>query len=156
MKVVLISVASAKEPWFELATQEYLKKINRFMDFQIKTVKSKALDRDDAVAKRKFEEQEILKQLDEKDEIWVLDEKGRDLQSSVGFANEVEKVLTSGKKRWVLILGGAFGLGDGVKARASKTLTLSSLTMNHLVAQVMLLEQLYRACTIRKGISYHN
>jgi 23S rRNA (pseudouridine1915-N3)-methyltransferase len=53
------------------------------------------------------------------------------------------------------IIGGADGLDDSVKARASKQLGLSRLTLPHALARVMLAEQLYRSACIIKGHPYH-
>ena len=53
------------------------------------------------------------------------------------------------------VIGGADGLDPGVKRSASLLLRLSSLTLPHALAQVVLLEQLYRAATILTGHPYH-
>ena len=53
------------------------------------------------------------------------------------------------------VIGGADGLEPGVKKSASLLLRLSSLTLPHALAQVVLLEQLYRAATILTGHPYH-
>ena len=53
------------------------------------------------------------------------------------------------------VIGGADGLEPGVKKNASLLLRLSSLTLPHALAQVVLLEQLYRAATILTGHPYH-
>ena len=51
-------------------------------------------------------------------------------------------------------IGGAFGLGAGLLARA-RPLTLSAMTFPHEVARFLLAEQLYRAGTILRGEPYH-
>ena len=43
-----------------------------------------------------------------------------------------------------------------IKKRANLTIRLSPMTMNHLVARVQILEQIYRAVMIWKGKPYHN
>lgn len=55
----------------------------------------------------------------------------------------------------VFCIGGAFGLGASVLARADRTLSLSSLTLPHEMARLVLAEQLYRAGTILRGEPYH-
>jgi 23S rRNA (pseudouridine1915-N3)-methyltransferase len=52
------------------------------------------------------------------------------------------------------VIGGAFGLGQKVLARA-RQLTLSAMTFPHEVARLLLAEQLYRAGTILRGEPYH-
>ena len=52
-------------------------------------------------------------------------------------------------------IGGAFGLGEPVLARARVRLSLSDMTLPHEMARLFLAEQLYRAGTILRGEPYH-
>jgi 23S rRNA (pseudouridine1915-N3)-methyltransferase len=52
-------------------------------------------------------------------------------------------------------MGGDAGLDDAVKQRAQKLLSLSAMTLPHQLARVLLLEQIYRACTLMRNIPYH-
>jgi 23S rRNA (pseudouridine1915-N3)-methyltransferase len=54
-----------------------------------------------------------------------------------------------------LVIGGAFGLGDVVKRRASTSLALAPWTLPHELARLVLAEQLYRAGSILRGEPYH-
>jgi 23S rRNA (pseudouridine1915-N3)-methyltransferase len=54
-----------------------------------------------------------------------------------------------------LTIGGAEGLPPGMLARADRVWSLSSLTLPHELARVVVLEQLYRAFSIRRGEPYH-
>jgi 23S rRNA (pseudouridine1915-N3)-methyltransferase len=53
------------------------------------------------------------------------------------------------------LIGGAHGLDDDVLRRADLALTLSPFTLPHELARLVLLEQVYRACTILRGEPYH-
>jgi len=77
----------------------------------------------------------------------ALDERGRDL-TTVQFA-ELLKTETA------FVIGGADGLDAEVKMQASMLLRLSSLTLAHALAQVVLMEQIYRAATLLVGHPYH-
>ncbi len=55
----------------------------------------------------------------------------------------------------VFVIGGPDGLCDEVKRTADERLSLSRLTFTHEIARVLLLEQLYRACTILHNRGYH-
>ena len=72
------------------------------------------------------------------------------------FSALINSAQESGKKRGVLIVGGAFGVSEEIKKKSIKMVCLSDMTMNHLVAEIMLLEQMYRALTIINRIPYHN
>ena len=79
--------------------------------------------------------------------IVALDERGKDL-TTVQFAELL-------KSETAFVIGGADGLDAEVKAGAFMLLRLSSLTLPHALAQVVLLEQIYRAATLLTGHPYH-
>ena len=77
----------------------------------------------------------------------ALDERGKDM-TSVQFASLL-------KSETAFIIGGPDGLDESVKKDAALLLRLSSLTLPHALAQVVLLEQIYRAATMLTGHPYH-
>lgn len=156
MKARLIYIQSNREAWFQEALNLYLKKINGFVSFEIKALKAKGLDRSNFEEKKQKESDFLLKQLSAKDQVILFDEKGRRMSSSMEFSNQLIRCLESGKQNITFIIGGAYGVSDDLKQRADICISLSSLTMNHLVATVVSLEQIYRGFTIIKGIPYHN
>lgn len=155
MKWTVYDFKTAKESWYDEAEELYLKKIKPFATFEVIHLKTMKADRDEAELKRKYEEKTILEKIGKDDFVVLLDEKGKKM-NSVEFSNFIRQVNESGKKRGVFLIGGAFGVTDEIKKYAARQICLSDMTMNHLVAEVMLLEQFYRAQTILKGIPYHN
>lgn len=155
MKAVLFDFKTAKEEWFESASAVYLKKIKPFLDFEIVHLKTLKEAREDLEKKKAFEEKELFSKLSKDDFIILFDEKGKDLDSIV-FSKELTKAMSSGKKRLVFVIGGAFGVTDAVKDKAHLKISLSKMVMNHLVAETVVLEQIYRAMTIQNRIPYHN
>ncbi|HWU42545.1 MAG TPA: 23S rRNA (pseudouridine(1915)-N(3))-methyltransferase RlmH [Bdellovibrio sp.] len=155
MKFVLYNLATAKEPWADEVSELYKKKISFFIPFDIQTLKAKKSSRDDADYKRNEESELLLKNIQSDDFVVLFDERGRSF-NSLEFAKKIENILGSSKKRAVFVIGGAFGVNEDVRERADLKVALSPMVMNHLMAQAMSLEQLYRAFTIIKKIPYHN
>jgi 23S rRNA (pseudouridine1915-N3)-methyltransferase len=58
-------------------------------------------------------------------------------------------------KRLSFVIGGAEGLDASVIARADAVISLGKLTWPHMLARVMLAEQIYRAQMILSGHPYH-
>jgi 23S rRNA (pseudouridine1915-N3)-methyltransferase len=93
-------------------------------------------------------ERVAVKKIPQKQEAWiVLDEKGKDLTTGQ-FAALLKAEAT-------FLIGGADGLPDQVKQDARLVVRISSLTLPHALAQVVLLEQIYRAATLLTGHPYH-
>ena len=155
MKFLVLSTSNSKEEWTDAAVSTYLTKINPFVKIEVIIIKSNSQSRDDKNEKVNDEGKKILKELDPNDFVILLDETGKNLNSEQ-WAKETEKLLNSGKKRVVWIIGGAFGVSDEIKKRANLKLCLAPFVMNHLVAKTVLLEQIYRSFTILKNIPYHN
>jgi 23S rRNA (pseudouridine1915-N3)-methyltransferase len=86
--------------------------------------------------------------------IVVLDERGTELPSS-NFAAKIAAWRDGGVSDLAFLIGGASGHGDVVRARAGFVLSLGRMTWPHMLARVMLAEQLYRAQQILAGHPYH-
>lgn len=155
MKIFFLNVQTASEKWSDLASGVYIEKIKHFHKIEIKNLKSNKNSRDNSKLKKAQDSDLILKELNQDDFVILFDEKGRAL-SSMDFSKQIQQVLNSGKKRMVFIIGGAFGVSAEVLDRAQAVVNLSPATMNHVVAQVVALEQIYRAFTILNKIPYHN
>ena len=84
----------------------------------------------------------------------ILDEHGKSFTSR-RFAEEVRKIEGNPRKVCALIVGGADGLSERVLASADLLWTLGPLTLQHELALLVALEQIYRAHTILTGIPYH-
>jgi len=84
----------------------------------------------------------------------AVDERGK-LLSSEAFAHLLETWSSSGLKEVFFIVGGPYGLDDSLKEKANFRLSLSSMTLTHGLARMVLLEQIYRAFTILRGEPYH-
>ena len=117
--------------WAEQACAEYVKRMPR--GYEVSRITTKAAKLKNAIPR--------------KARLVALDERGRDLDTR-GFS----KLL---QQETVFLIGGADGLDDAIKQEAALLLRLSSLTLPHALAQVVLLEQVYRAATLLSGHPYH-
>jgi 23S rRNA (pseudouridine1915-N3)-methyltransferase len=84
----------------------------------------------------------------------ALDERGKQLGSS-DFAAKISQWQVEGHSRIAFLIGGADGHTDAVRKHCAQQLSLSAMTMPHLLARAVLAEQLYRAHTIISGHPYH-
>lgn len=155
MKHVVLDFKTSKQEWFEEFEATYSEKINHFCDFEVVHLKTISVDRDQSDEKIQFEEKALLKKITNDDFVILCDERGKKLDS-LQFADQHRKAQQSGKKRIVFIIGGAFGVTEGIRAKAQLSISLSTMVMNHLVAESVLLEQIYRSFTIQNRIPYHN
>lgn len=74
--------------------------------------------------------------------------------TSEEFAGMLERARDSGESL-TFVIGGAHGLGANVRRLSTRALSLSSWTLPHELARLVLAEQLYRAGTILRGEPYH-
>lgn len=97
--------------------------------------------------------EEILQKRSTLGKLVILEATGT-TDDSVSFAKKLEKSFDLGETL-TFVVGDAFGLSAEIKASADWLLSLSPLTTTHELALVLLLEQLYRGCTIIRGQKYH-
>ena len=139
----LLVVGRVKDPHYQAKISEYLQRLNAFGKLEVVELKDDTLEKESAA---------ILKALEnERGWVVILDERGNNI-TSVEFA---QKMKTCDRKI-VLVIGGAFGFTDEVRKRADYLLALSKFTVTHEMARLILIEQLYRACTIIAGKKYHH
>lgn len=156
MKGLLLHIQTSRDVWFDEALERYLTKLNHFFIFEVKKIHSDSSSRMDRVQKIKSEDKLILSSIKETDLVLAFDEKGRTFADSRAFSKYLVKKIEMGRPRIVFVVGGAFGLGSGLRERASDLISLGPLTLNHHLAIIVAMEQIYRGLTIWKGIPYHN
>lgn len=151
MRVRLIFVGKTKDANLRALIAEYLKRLTRFARCEVTELSER---RAQTVALCIEEEgRRICEAL--RADAWtvLLDVEGRQW-SSQELAAEVRGWQAAGTKEVAFIVGGAYGVSNKVKERANVTWSLSSLTLTHEMARVVLLEQIYRAYTIIHGLPY--
>lgn len=84
----------------------------------------------------------------------ALDERGKVL-TSPKFADQIAGWRDQGRADLCFLIGGADGLDPALRAEADLALSFGSMVWPHMLARVMLAEQLYRATSILAGSPYH-
>ncbi|GGE55110.1 23S rRNA (pseudouridine(1915)-N(3))-methyltransferase RlmH [Actibacterium pelagium] len=86
--------------------------------------------------------------------ICTLDERGK-LMSSPDFAKLMARWRDTGRSDVAFVIGGADGIDPELRAKADDSLSFGKMVWPHMLARVMLTEQLYRAASILSGAPYH-
>jgi len=86
--------------------------------------------------------------------VCALDERGKAL-SSPELARMLADLRDQGVGHLAFLIGGADGLDRRLRQRAHRHLSLGPMVWPHMLARVMLSEQLYRSATILAGLPYH-
>ena len=97
----------------------------------------------------------ILQKIGQQSFVVALDEQGQSLTSE-GVADFLHQHMLNGTPEITLVIGGPYGLSPEVRNRADRLLSLSAMTLTHQMARLLLLEQLYRGCTILRNEPYHH
>jgi 23S rRNA (pseudouridine1915-N3)-methyltransferase len=101
------------------------------------------------------EGEQILKLIQTSDDVYLLDDKGREM-TSPDMARWLEKRLSQSSKRLVFIIGGPYGFSQDVYDRVPGRLSLSKMTFSHQMVRLIFVEQLYRAFSILNNLPYHH
>lgn len=86
--------------------------------------------------------------------ICTLDERGK-VMTSPDFANLLGNWRDQGRQDLAIIIGGADGIAPALRTQADASLSFGKMVWPHMLARVMLAEQLYRAASILAGAPYH-
>lgn len=153
--LILRVIGSANEDWHPQAIHSYLKRLGPFAKVEMIELKEgqKGSAKPDEAKTRAVEAEQLRKSIPKGATTVVLDETGKNL-SSLELAAKLES-WTEGGRPVVFLVGGSWGLDPSVRQEADFVLSLGKQTLPHLLARIVLLEQLYRAETILNGKIYH-
>ena len=156
MKLTLLCVGKARGP-VGSAISEYEDRVRRYWRFECLEVEagfgrsSKKANPDLVKGK---EQERILAGVPERSDVIALTRHGKALDSR-GLASFLEGKALASTRDITFVIGGAYGLREGVLSKADLRLSLSTMTLPHEIARLLLVEQLYRAGTILRGEPYH-
>ncbi|MEZ4223740.1 MAG: 23S rRNA (pseudouridine(1915)-N(3))-methyltransferase RlmH [Polyangiaceae bacterium] len=138
MRIFVVAVGKLKERALRTLADDYLERIRRYC-------------RCDEIEVR--ESADLSRQLGRLSTTVALEVDGRSLSSSQ-LSRELERWGRRGKGDVGFVIGGADGLPQALSQAADERLSLSTLTLPHQLARVLLLEQLYRSHTLLRGEPY--
>jgi 23S rRNA (pseudouridine1915-N3)-methyltransferase len=153
-RIRLLAVGRLKQPFFRKAADHYADKIAAQCRFELAEVKDAAKVKDPA-ARARAEGDALLGRLGPRDACLLLDERGTEYTSRQ-WAAMLQGMFEDPGADPCFVLGGPFGVGEAVRGRAGRLVSLGRMTMAHDLARVVLLEQIYRALSILAGSPYHH
>jgi 23S rRNA (pseudouridine1915-N3)-methyltransferase len=153
MKLAILAVGHRQPAWVDAGCAEYLKRMPREAAASVVEIKPEPRGSKTREQLLAAERGRIEDALPASCRLVVLDEKGDDL-TTMKLAQRLEAWMQDGRDI-ALLIGGADGIDEALKARAAEKIRLSSLTLPHGMARLLLCEQLYRAVSVLKNHPYH-
>jgi len=155
MKLRLLWPRSTADPELAAVADRYFKRVQHFFPIEIIEVSApRGRHGENDVAIMRADSARLLAAIPDQGHVVVLDERGRSIDS-LKFAKWLERLTIDQPHGVTFVMGGDVGLDESVRKRAHDVLSLSSMTLPHQLARVVLLEQIYRACTLLRNIPYH-
>lgn len=151
-KIRIITTGKLHDKLFEAAILEYTKRLSPYVKIEWKILPPKT----EATILQTIasESNATLACLKEAEKVILLDEHGTQF-SSIEFSNLLLTSLATAKDV-SLVIGGAYGVSDQLKARANTIISFGKMVLPHQLMRVVLIEQLYRSFMIAKGSDYHH
>jgi len=153
MKYTVLTIGQRLPDWAQEACDDYLKRFPPDWRVGVKAVKAEPREGKPVAAIMQAEAARMEAALPRGSRRVILDERGSRL-TSVQLAERTEAWERDGRDV-VLIIGGADGFDPAFKLTADEAIRLSDMTLPHAMARVLLLEQLYRAWSLRHNHPYH-
>ncbi len=147
-------LGKTREPYLEAGIRDYAGRLGRFAAVELPVLKERHSRRDADEVVKGHDAVLLLEQAASAGLRVALDPAGRMVSSE-----ELAELLVQWENRGIalvcFLIGDHLGLHHSVLAQADLVLSLSRLTFTHEMTRLILLEQLYRAWTIKAGHNYH-
>jgi len=152
--VTVIHVGDFKESYFREAENEYIKRLKPFCEYKTVCIKEESSfgeDSEKLVLRALEKEANAIRAAIPKQAYKIaLCIEGKQYSST-----ELAKVFARESRPICFIIGSSFGLDETLKRECDMKLSMSKMTFPHMLARVMLAEQVYRANAINSGKKYH-
>ncbi|MBE2259971.1 MAG: 23S rRNA (pseudouridine(1915)-N(3))-methyltransferase RlmH [Rhodobacteraceae bacterium] len=153
MKLAILAVGHKPPAWVAQGCAEYIKRMPRELPLAIVEVKPESRGSKTREQLLAAEKTRLRAALQGYGRVVVLDERGDDLPTRQ-LAQRLAGWMRAGAPT-AFVIGGADGIDDELKRQADETIRLSSLTLPHALARLLLCEQLYRAISVVRQHPYH-
>ncbi len=153
MRIALLAVGRPRDAGLAAAVKEYETRAARYWPLDVHEVREEPARGLDAATVREREGERLLARAPAAATVVACDPGGTALASEA-FAAWLQ-ARREAAVDVAFVIGGAYGLSDAVRSRASMRLTLAPWTLPHELARLVLAEQLYRAGTIVRNEPYH-
>ena len=158
MKITILTVGKIKEKYWNMAIQEYIKRLSRYCKLTIiEVADEKTPDGAGWALENQIKEKEgmrILSKIPSDAYVIALAIEGN-MPDSIQLSKKMEQLAVRGVFHIVFVIGGPLGLSESVLERAEEWLSFSKMTFPHQMMRVILLEQIYRSYRIMNHEPYH-
>ncbi len=152
--ITVIHVGDFKEKYFKDAEQEYIKRLKAFCDYKTVCIKEEGTfgeDSEKLILRALEKEASAIRAAIPRQAFKIaMCIEGKQLSST-----ELADVFARESRPICFIIGSSFGLDESLKRECDMKLSMSKMTFPHMLARVMLAEQVYRANAINAGKKYH-
>jgi len=156
VKLQLIAIGKTDEQYIKTGIEIYQNRLKHYLPFEYEEIPDIKNTKNMSEAEQKIKEGElILKKVKPGDELFLLDNNGKEF-TSVGLSQFIENKMVHCQSGIIFVIGGAYGFSESVYKKAKGKISLSKMTFSHQMVRIIALEQLYRAMTILKGEPYHH
>ena len=154
LQVAILMVGKTRQPFIQAGLAFYQKRLKPFLELTLKTIREER-EAGHLTAERIMarEGERLLAAVPPRAWVAALDPQGREFTSEE-FAAWLQ-ALEHESRPLTFLIGGHLGLSPAVLTAAHEKVALSRLTLTHELSRLVLLEQLYRAATIKTGHPYH-
>jgi 23S rRNA (pseudouridine1915-N3)-methyltransferase len=153
MQIVIAVVGRPRDAALAAAIHEYETRAARYWPIEIREVREESSRSRAPEQVRAREAERLAAKLPAGAHVVTCEQRGLTMASET-FATWLQGRREDARDV-AFVIGGAYGLGDAVRARATTRLSLAPWTLPHELARLVLAEQLYRAGTILRGEPYH-
>ncbi|MBL8397916.1 MAG: 23S rRNA (pseudouridine(1915)-N(3))-methyltransferase RlmH [Candidatus Accumulibacter sp.] len=153
MKLTVVAVGHKPPAWIAEGCAEYTRRMPRDLPLAVVEVRPEPRGSKSRQQLLAAERDRLQLALQSYSRTVVLDERGSDLTTRQ-LADRLEAWRYAGGDT-AFVVGGADGVDQALKQQAAETLRLSSLTLPHMLARLVLCEQLYRAYSLLCNHPYH-